>query len=155
MRKNLIELLRGGQAHITAKEAFSGIKPELRAVRPAAGAGLHSIYELIEHLRIAQEDILCYTLDPLWKSPDWPDGYWPSTGKRLTEEKWDSAIAGFFHDTKVLIGLVQDTSIDLNAKIPHGNGHTYLREILLVADHNAYHLAQIVLIRKLLGNWQG
>jgi len=153
LRKNLIELLRGGQAHITAKRALNGIKPEIRSVRPAAG--FHSVWEELEHIRIAQEDILRYTLDASWQSPDWPNGYWPATTENLTEEMWSASVSGFFSDLEEVIALVQDSSLDLTAEIPHGEGRTYLREVLLVADHNAYHLGQIVQTRKLLGDWHG
>jgi uncharacterized damage-inducible protein DinB len=153
LRKNLIELLRGGQAHITAKSALNGIKPNLRNVRPAAG--LHSVWEELEHIRIAQEDILRYTLDASWKSPDWPDGYWPTDTGSLTEEIWSASVSDFFSDLEEVIALVQNSNLDLTVQIPHGEGRTYLREVLLVADHNAYHLGQIVQTRKLLGDWPG
>lgn len=154
LRKNLIELLQGGQAYVPPNRALNGLKPELRNVRPSPG--LHSVWEELEHMRIAQEDILRYTLDASWKSPKWPDGYWPAPDENLTEEMWNATVSGFFHDLEAVIKLVQDTSIDLTAEIPHGQGgHTYLREVLLVADHNAYHLGQIVQTRKHLGNWTG
>jgi uncharacterized damage-inducible protein DinB len=153
LRENLIALLRGGQAYVTPKSALAGLKPELRNVRPAAG--LHSVWEELEHMRIAQEDILRYTLDASWQSPDWPDGYWPAYTENLTEEMWSASVSGFFSDLEEVIALVQDSSLDLTAQIPHGQGHTYLREVLLVADHNAYHLGQIVQTRKFLGNWPG
>lgn len=153
LRKNLIELLQGGQAHITPESALAGLKPELRNVRPAAD--LHSVWEMLEHIRIAQEDILRYTLEASWKSPDWPDGYWPAPNETLTEEMWSVSVSGFFADLNEVFNLVQDSSLDLTDQIPHGEGRTYLREVLLVADHNAYHFGQIVQIRKLLGNWPG
>lgn len=154
LRKNLIDLLQGGQAHVTPKRVLSGIKPGLRHVRPASE--LHSIWEELEHIRIAQEDILRYTLDASsWKSPNWPDGYWPAPTENLTEEMWSASVSGFFVDLNEVIELVQDSTLDLTARIPHGEGRTYLREVLLVADHNVYHLGQIVQIRKLLNNWPG
>jgi hypothetical protein len=104
-------------------------------------------------MRIAQEDILRYTLDSSWKSPGWPDGYWPPPDERVTDEKWKASVAGFFSDREELVNLVKNSSLDLTAEIPHGEGRTYLREVLLVADHNAYHLGQIVQTRKALGDW--
>jgi hypothetical protein len=92
-------------------------------------------------------------LDETWKSPPFPDGYWPSDNDDLTEKIWEETIANFFNDLEELITFVRETDLDLTAQIPHGEGRTYLREILLVADHNAYHLGQIVQIRKNLGNW--
>ena len=112
-----------------------------------------SVYEELEHLRIAQEDILRYTLDPDWVSPEWPAGYWPDDNDDLTEKKWNDTVASFFEDLEEVKRLAGDPSLDLTPAIPHGEGHTYLREVLLVADHNAYHAAVIVQVRKLLGNW--
>lgn len=151
LRQNLVELLRGGQAHATAEHALDGLDPELRNVRPAASG--HSVWEELEHMRLAQEDILRYTLDASWVSPPFPDGYWPKATEQLTEEMWAASVAAFFADLEEVINLAQNPDIDLTAKIPHGEGHTYLREILLVADHNAYHLGQIVQTRKALGDW--
>ena len=152
LRENLVELLRGGHAHASAEQALKGASPELRRVRPAPG--LHSIWEELEHLRIAQQDILRYTLDAAWQSPDWPAGYWPAQTETVTDEVWNASVSGFFSDLEELIKLTEDSSVDLTAKIPHGEGRTYLREILLAADHNAYHLGQIVQARKLLGDWR-
>ena len=149
LRLQLVGLLRGGEAHIKAEAALANLNPQLRNVRPAAD--VHSVWEEFEHLRIAQEDILRYTIDASWESPKWPEGYWPAVNETVTEEMWKVSVDGFFAD---LIVLVDDPNVDLTATIPHGEGHTYLREVLLVADHNAYHLGQIVQVRRLLGDWQ-
>lgn len=146
IRKTLVELLRGGQAHITTNEALDGLKQKYYNV--CAGKGQHTIFELIEHMRITQEDILRYMLDPTWESPDWPDGYWPSKKTKVTKKIWESSVNRFQSDLKDIIDLVLDKSINLFEKIPHSKGHIYLREILLVADHNAYHTGQIMLTRK-------
>ncbi len=151
LRESLVKLLRGKQAHVSVRQAIEGLKPELRHVRPHAG--LHSVWEDLEHMRIAQEDILRYTLDASWQSPEWPGGYWPRPEEQVTDEMWESSVAAFFSDLEEVIKLVTDTTIDLTASIPHGEGKTYLREVFLVADHNAYHLGQIVQTRRLLGNW--
>jgi uncharacterized damage-inducible protein DinB len=151
LRQNLIELLRGGHAHITPERALSGLDPALRNARPADG--LHSVWEELEHMRLAQEDILRYTIDASWVSPDFPDGYWPKETGELTEEAWAASVAAFFADLEAVAKLVEDRNLDLTAEIPHGEGRTYLREILLIADHNAYHLGQIVQTRKVLGDW--
>lgn len=153
LRYNLVELLQGGQAHVTPKKVLAGLKPELRHVRPADES--HSVWEELEHIRLAQEDILRYTLDASWESPPWPAGYWPESTEELTEEKWSATVSGFSADLEEVINLVKDPQIDLTAQIPHDEGRTYLREVLLVADHNAYHFGKIVLVRKLLGNWPG
>ncbi len=149
LRKDLIELLKGGQAHITLEEVLKDLKPELCNVHPQEG--VHSVYEEIEHMRIAQEDILRYTLDSTWESPEWPDGYWPSDTNKITQKILKSAVSRFFRDLKELMRLVKNPKFDLTAQIPHGEGHTYLREVLLVADHNVYHLGKIVQKLKQLG----
>ncbi len=153
LRQNLVELLRGGHAHVTPEQALDGLAPALRNVRPSNSP--HSVWENFEHIRLAQEDILRYTLDASWVSPAFPEGYWPKGTGELTEEAWAASVAAFFADLEEVVKLVEDSNLDLTAEIPHGQGHTYLREILLVADHNAYHLGQIVQIRKALGDWRG
>ena len=151
LRKNLVELLRGGSAHVSIKKALDEINPEIRNFRGTPN--IHSIYEELEHMRIAQEDILKFTLVKDWKSPEWPDGYWPDDNDSMNDSLWENSYMGFFSDLESMIDLVNDESIDLTQEIPHGNGRTYLREILLVADHNAYHIGKIVDIRKILGDW--
>ena len=150
-RKNLTELLKGGSAHISIKKALENINPEIRNFRPEPN--IHSLYEEIDHIRIAQEDIYRYTVHEGWESPDWPDGYWPDNNDDMNEEIWNSTYKRFFNDLERVIELVNDSNFDLTAEIPHGEGRTYLREILLIADHNAYHIGKIVDIRKILGNW--
>ena len=152
-RESLVNLLRGKQAHVSVRQAIEGLKPEVRHVRPQAA--VHSIWEEFEHMRIAQEDILRYTLDASWQSPEWPGGYWPAPAGQVTDETWEASVAAFFSDLEEVIALVTDATIDLSASIPHGEGNTYLREVFLVADHNAYHLGQIVQTRKILGDWNG
>ena len=151
LRQGLTELLLGEQAHVSVKQALTGLRPTSRTARPING--LHSIWEEFEHMRITQEDILRYTLDGSWTSPSFPDGYWPKKTDHVSDEMWSSSVAAFVADGEAVIKLVQDTTLDVTAEIPHGEGRTYLREILLIADHNAYHLGQIVQIRKLLGDW--
>jgi uncharacterized damage-inducible protein DinB len=152
LREQLVKLMRGGEAHVKVETALAEVNPQLRNVRPQAD--VHSVWEELEHLRIAQEDILRYTLDPSWKSPAWPEGYWPPKTESVTGEMWKSSVDGFLAGIEEVIKLIQDSELDLTAKIPHGDWRTYLRQILLVADHNAYHLGQIVQARKLLGDWR-
>ena len=142
LRKELIELLKGGQAHSTLEEVLNELKPELCNKHPQEGT--RSVYEEIEHMRLAQEDILRYTLNPAWVSPEWPDGFWPSDNDEMTEEIMLNSISKFFKDLDEVIALVKNPEFDLTELIPHGEGHTYMREVLLVADHNAYHLGKIV-----------
>jgi hypothetical protein len=150
LRETLAALLTGANAHTTAEEALQGTSPRLRAVRPRGG---HSVWELLEHMRIAQEDILRYTLDPKWESPEWPDGYWPAARSKPSAAAWRKSVEGFRRDLKATVALVRNARRDLTAPIPHGEGRTYLRQILLIADHNAYHAGQIVAARKALGDW--
>jgi len=151
LRQQLIELLTGGHAHVGPKQALRGLPASLRGKRPVPG--LHSVYEELEHMRLAQEDILRYTLDPDWESPPWPEGYWPKR-PTPTESQWKACVQGFEADLRRLCALARRSSLNLQSKIPHGEGRTYLRQILLVADHNAYHLGQIVQTRKMLGAWR-
>lgn len=151
LRESLLSLLTKGNAHVTVEKALEGLPPELRGRRPAAG--VHSVWDELEHMRIAQEDILRYSLDPAWESPDWPAGYWPQEGQP-TDEAWARSASGFQADLSEVCALVLDPARDLTARLPHGQGRTYLRQVLLVADHNAYHLGQIVQARKLLGAWK-
>lgn len=153
LREQLVKLLKGGEAHLNAEAALAGVSPEFRSVRPAAN--VHSVWEELEHLRLAQEDILRYTIDASWTSPEWPGGYWPPENQSVTDEMWAASLDGFLSDLKEFVTLVEDSKVDLTAKIPHGEWRTYLRQVLLVADHNAYHLGQIVQARKLLGDWPG
>ena len=152
LRAGLVELLRGGNAHAGWEQALKGLAPEHRGARPAPG--LHTIWQLVEHVRLAQDDILRYTLDRDWRSPEWPEGYWPKT-QRPSGRQWGVSLAAFRRDLESVVALVNDPATDLSAEIPHGEGRTYLRQVLLVADHNAYHLAQIVDARRLLADWKG
>ena len=103
-------------------------------------------------MRIAQEDILRYTHDQSSASPEWPEGYWPAG--EPTDANWKKTLAGFHADLDEVLALVRDPARDLSARLPQGEGRTYLRQVLLIADHNAYHLGQIVQALKLLGAWR-
>ncbi len=151
LRQDLVQLLRGGQAHLTLKSALTGLPMRLRGKRPAGQ--VHSIWEVLEHMRIAQEDILRYTLEPDWRSPAWPEGYWPDNPDELPDDLWQKSLRGFEADLTSIIELVQDDNYTLSNEIPHGQGRSYLRQVLLVADHNSYHLGQIVQLRRALGDW--
>ncbi len=151
LRHEVVELLTGGHAHVPVLKVLTGLDPKLRGRRP--GEGLHSVWEELEHMRIAQEDILRYTLHPAWKSPDFPEGYWPKKGEP-TAAQWAASIKRFKGDLDEVCAMVKDPARDLTARLPHGEGRTYLRQALLVADHNAYHAGQIVQARRLLGAWR-
>jgi hypothetical protein len=151
LRQHLVELLKGGSAHATIDEVITGIPPRLRGRKPA---GLpHSPWMLLEHMRIAQGDILEFSCNRKHVSPAWPEGYWPRTEAPPNSAAWTASIKNFHKDLKAMQSLVADPKTDLYARIPWGEGQTILREALLVADHNAYHLAQLVDVRRLLGAW--
>jgi hypothetical protein len=150
-RDHLLELLRGGAAHATFEQVVAGLPPELRGVAPH---GLpHTAWELLEHLRIAQEDILHFSrnADGSYQSPPWPDGYWPKSPAPPSDAAWDESVRAFLADRKALAALVSDTDADLLKPFPWGDGQTLAREAMLAADHAAYHLGQLVLLRRLLG----
>jgi hypothetical protein len=152
LRQHVVELLTGGHAHATYEQAAEGLAAELRGKVPNGAE--HSPWQLIEHLRIAQWDILEFSRNAKHQSPKWPEGYWPKEKEPVDEKAWDKSVHAFKKDLKDVVALVTDKETDLLAKIPHGDGQTILREALLVADHNAYHVAQLVLVRRLLGAWK-
>jgi hypothetical protein len=151
LRQHLLDLLTGGHAHATFDTAIRNLEPALRGKRPKGAE--HSPWEILEHMRIAQWDILEFSRDAKHVSPDWPGGYWPRTAAPPDENAWDKSVRAFRRDLKEMCELVSDPSTDLYARIPHGDGQTILREAMLTADHNAYHVGEMVLVRRLLGGW--
>ncbi|MEM7736031.1 MAG: DinB family protein [Deinococcota bacterium] len=147
LRAELVKLLCEGQAHVTLEHALENLVPKHRSLRPGVG-DLKSIWEILEHMRIAQRDILDYIRDPSYTSPTWPEGYWKALPEEVLYDVWMDTVEGFLDDREVLVDLANQA--DLTTPLPHTDGHTVLRELLLAADHNAYHLGQIVFVRKLL-----
>lgn len=152
LREQLVSLLKGGNAHLDFDSAVKGLPVELRGKRPKGSP--HSPWELLEHLRIAQRDILEFSRDASHQSPKWPEGYWPKTPAPPNAAAWSKSVKQFREDLNAMCALVENPSTDLFARIPHGDGQTILREALLMADHNAYHLGQLVIVRRLLGAWK-
>jgi len=153
LREHIVDLLQGGNAHAKFEDLTAGIPPKLLGERPA---GLpHSLWMLLEHLRIAQWDILEFSRNTKHASPKWPEEYWPKTEKPPSTADWNASIKKFRQDLKAMQDLVKDPRTDLFARIPWGDGQTVLREALLVADHNAYHLGQMLDVRRLLRVWPG
>jgi len=151
LRQHLVFLLKGGGAHVHFADAVEGF-PE--AKRGAFIAGLpHTGWQLLEHARIAQWDILEFSRNPKHVSPGFPEGYWPKTPVPADDAAWVKSFEAFQKDLQEMINLVKNPKTDLCAKIPHGDGQTILREALLLADHNAYHLGQLVDLRRALGEW--
>lgn len=151
LREHLRKLLAWADAHVDFDRAVAGLAPELRGVRP--GGLPYSAWELLEHLRITQEDILDFSRNPQYRELSWPEDYWPATPAPPDDAAWDRSVAAYRADREALQAIAADPATDLFAPIPHGQGQSYLREILLAADHAAYHVGQLVLVRRLLGAW--
>ena len=139
-------------AHATFEDAVTGIPADMRGRQPANLP--YSAWQLLEHLRITQRDILDFCVDSNYQEMKWPDDYWPSSAAPLSGDAWEESVRAFKADREALQKLAADTSLDLEVRIPHGSGQTYLRELVLVIDHTAYHVGQLVLVRRLLGNWK-
>lgn len=152
LREHLIYLLSGGGAHLSFDDAVKDLPENLRGV--TYGGFPHSAWMLLEHLRLAQWDILEFSRNTKHKSPAWPEGYWPQTEAPENPAAWDKSVAQFRKDLKAMQDLVANPKTDLYARVPWGDGQTILREALLLADHNAYHLGQLVDVRRLLGAWE-
>ena len=151
LREHLVSLLKSGGAHVHFMDALEGF-PE--AKRGAFIAGLpHTGWQLLEHARIAQWDILEFSRNPKHVSPGFPEGYWPKTPLPPDDAAWAKSVEAFQRDLQEMIGLVKNPKTNLYAKIPHGEGQTILREALVLADHNSYHLGQLVDLRCVLGAW--
>jgi len=153
LREHLIYLLNGGGAHARFDDVVKNWPEDLRGAKPN---GLpHTAWMLLDHLRLAQSDILEFSRNSKHTSPEWPKGYWPRTEAPPSPAAWNKSVQQFRKDLKSMQALVANPKTDLYARIPWGDGQTVLREALLLADHNAYHLGQLVDVRRLLGAWKG
>lgn len=153
LREHLVNLLRGRGAHVDFEKAIDGLPVGVRGVR--APELPFTPWRLLEHMRIAQWDILEFSRDAKHVSPEWPGGYWPAGDAPADVAAWDNSVAAFRRDLAEMEALVRNPATNLFASIPHGTGQTILREALLVADHNSYHLGQLIVLRRLLGAWSG
>jgi hypothetical protein len=151
LREHLLYLLRGGGAHLDFEAAFAHLPGELRGAKVPGVP--HTPWRLLEHLRIAQWDILEFSRNPRHVSPPFPDGYWPEGDAPIDAAAWDRSLAAFRADLRAMQDLVSNPATDLFTPLGQGDGQTVLREALLVADHNAYHLGQLVVVRRALGAW--
>jgi len=147
LREQLVALLKSGHAHQDTDSALDDVPAAVRGKRPAGAP--HSPWELLEHMRLAQWDIFKYSIDPKHVSPKFPEGYWPASPEPPTESAWDESVASFRADRDAFSAWILDESTDLFAKIPHGNANP-LAKLLLTADHNTYHLGQLVLVKRML-----
>jgi hypothetical protein len=152
LRQHVLDLLRGRNAHVDFDATVADFPSKLRGAKHPGAP--HTAWQLLEHLRIAQRDILEFSRNPKHVSPAWPAGYWPKTDAPPSAAAWNNSLRSFRADLKAMARLVADKKTNLYARIPHGTGQTVLREALLLADHNAYHLGQILLLRRLLGAWK-
>jgi hypothetical protein len=151
-RDLLVRLLAWEDAHVGFESAVADLPPDARGTQPP---GLpYSPWQLVEHLRLAQHDILEFCRNPNYREMKWPDDYWPRSATPPSARAWDDSIREYVEDRKALQQLASDPALDLNAAIPHGSGQTYLREFVLAADHAAYHIGQLVAVRRLLGAWK-
>ena len=148
VREHISNLLTKAEAHIDLREALKNFPSRLRGSKPEGGP--HTPWQLLEHIRIAQWDILEFSRSAKHKSPKWPDEYWPKNEAPPSDKAWDKSVKQVLADLEAIHKLITDPKRDLTAKIPHGDGQTLLREALLVADHNAYHLGQLVMVRRIL-----
>lgn len=147
LRTHIINLLTKAEAHVDARSELKDFPAKLRGSKPEGAP--HTPWQLLEHMRIAQWDILQFSIDAKHESPKWPEGYWPEKDAP-SDKAWDKSVRQFLDELDAMCELVNDPKRDLFARIPHGSGQTLLREALLLADHNAYHLGQIVMIRRSL-----
>jgi hypothetical protein len=147
-REQLINLLGGKGAHIEFEKGVADFPAELRGKRLRYAP--HTAWQLLEHMRIAQWDILEFSRNPKHVSPKWPDGYWPSTAAPPDDQAWDKSIRQYRKDLAAMKKYVANPKRSLSSKIPHGDGQTLLREVLLLADHSSYHLGQLVFLRRML-----
>jgi hypothetical protein len=152
LRDHVLYLLRGGGAHLSFDKAIAGLPAKLRGAKPAGVP--YSPWRLLEHMRICQWDILDFCRNPHYKTLKFPDDYWPKEDGPLSATAWNASVKSFQNDLKEMEKLVDDPHADLFARIPHGDGQTILREALLVADHNSYHLGQLIVVRRMLGAWK-
>jgi uncharacterized damage-inducible protein DinB len=151
LRDHLARALGWAEAHMSLEDAVADLAEPLRGRVPA---GLpYSPWQLLEHIRITQHDILDFCRNPKYQEIAWPDDYWPKSPAPPSSDAWDDSVRRIREDRAGLEALARDTSIDLAARIPHGTGQTYLREILLVIDHTAYHMGELIVARRLLGAW--
>lgn len=148
----LADFMKGDQTYVNMETALKNIN--VSNINKRISEKSNTIWELIEHIRITQEDILKYTLDKNWESPSWPEGHWPEKNSEGNENLMNNSIKQILNDFKEVQNLAGDKTFDLTAAIPHGEWRTYLREVLLVIEHNAYHLGQLILLRKFFNDWK-
>ncbi len=150
--EQLAELIENGHAHATLGDVVKGLPLKDIGVKP--GGLPYSIWQLVEHIRITQWDILEFSRNPAHTSPKWPDEYWPAEDVPAGEKEWKESLRRIESDRKEFLELLRSDNVDLYTPFPHGDGQNLLREAMLIADHTSYHLGEILVIRRLLNNWK-
>ena len=151
LREQILQLLTGRNAHFSFDDVVADFPLEAINTRPPNVT--YTPWHLVEHLRIAQWDILEFTRDPAHVSPTWPEGYWPDPQATTDQAGWQHSLDEFRTGLQAIEELVKDEELDITAEIPHAPGYTYLREFFLVADHNAYHVGEFAILRQVMGTW--
>jgi hypothetical protein len=152
LRATLLEFLRGGSAHVDPRTALLSVPEPHYGVKPEGSP--HTPWQLLEHLRFTLHDLLEFCTNENYSAPAWPDDYWPGGEAPADKLAWQTSAEGFLSDLAAFEEMVEDPERDLEAQIPWGQGQTFLREVLLAIDHNSYHIGQLVLVRRQLGDWQ-
>ncbi len=152
LRQHLLKFLKGGQAHVEFEKATADLPAALRGAK--APNQPHTPWRLVEHMRLAQWDILEFCRNPKHVSPDWPEGYWPADDAPPDAGAWEQCLKSFRADRRAFEALIADPRADLLAPLPHADGQTLAREAMLIVDHTAYHLGQLILLRRVLGAWE-
>lgn len=151
VRELLLEQLSGKNAHVDFQRAVEGLTLKDVGIKPNSFP--YTIWQLVEHIRIAQHDIVAFSQSADYESPDWPEGYWPKSEKPADKQAWNKSLADIKNDYDIMVAMVKNEEKDLLAPIPHGDGQTLFREAMLIVDHNSYHIGQIVLMRRAMGIW--
>jgi hypothetical protein len=151
LRAQLVDLLLHGNAHMSLTDAVEAFP--MANINDKFPNGAYSAWGLLEHLRIAQYDILDFIVNPNYQYMAWPQAYWPDPDKAASAADWQQTLAQFYQDQQALVALVQNPQTDLFVKLPHGTGQNILKEILVVADHNAYHVGEFAILRQVMGTW--
>lgn len=151
IREELVFLLRKGNAHMPFEEAVLNFP--IRHINTKPKNISYTFWHLVEHIRLTQWDIIDFTQNPNYKEPKWPHDYWPEKDAIATKISWDRSVKQVLKDLDEMVGIVRNPKTDLFAKIPHGNGQTILREALVIADHNAYHVGELAILRQVMNAW--
>lgn len=151
VRKLLLEQLTGRNAHVDFETAVDNLSITDVGVKPDNFP--HNIWELVEHIRISQHDIVAFSQDPNYESPDWPEGYWPEKSKPEDDKEWEKSLKAIHESHQEMVEIIKDENNDLLSPLDHGSGQTLFREAMLIVDHNSYHIGQIVLVRRAMDIW--